>query len=147
MGRSEAVSLGETPRAGAVASRLEVAGAPGPVAVDIASLVAELDARRDRISRLLISELGDRTAPRGRESPALSGLIRTQVDAVLDEELDSFGTGTLPEGCPPSAASAAALIADHPELKAPLLELPRLAHMALWEAWFELVEARASDPG
>jgi hypothetical protein len=143
-------SLGEALRparsATAVAAHLPAVGGPVPIAADLASLIAELDARSHLVYRSLIDELAARTEAEVREAPSLWTPLGVQVGAVLDEALASFRTGVLPEERPASAASAARLAVEHPELEAPLLELPRLSHMSIWDAWFELVEARAAHP-
>ena len=117
------------------------AGGPDATDVDPRSLLGELASRRRLIDLSLLGELGERVDPAVRESPSRWAKLAGRVEEALGEELGAFASGVLPEGSPSSARSCAALLDADAGLQA-LVELPRLLHIALWDAWLGLVESR-----
>jgi len=67
------------------------------------------------------------------------------VRASLGAQVQSFRRRALPERCPDVDAHGARAIARLGDLKA-MLSGYRIAHMVLWEAWLDLIEASGAEP-
>ena len=102
-------------------------------------LAGELEARLDQLTESTLERLGQRVPQWLTETAFTREQIADFTRVSLRTQLRAFARDTLPQSCPELDAAAARVVARVGELEL-FTHGYRSAQMALWEAWFCLIE-------